>query len=293
MYGQIEKMTLRQDAQDKEFILMKYLYKLKILCVSLFLFCAISSCQTVPETNRSQLVLIDSGTELAMGSNAYKEILSRSKISKDQRLTSILRRVGMRIARVANMPDFKWEFNLIETETPNAYCLPGGKVGVNTGILPIAQNEAGLATIIGHEVAHAIARHGAERMSQGLLIAITGELLAQGVTKQESNREIFRAAYGLGTAVAVTLPFSRSHELEADHLGLLYMARAGYDPNEAKLFWQRFAEYARKKGASNKLEFLSTHPADEKRISQIGNLLQRARAEYAKSEKIGLGESLM
>ncbi|VAX21517.1 Zn-dependent protease with chaperone function PA4632 [hydrothermal vent metagenome] len=272
---------------------MKYLSNLKILCVSFFLFCAFSSCQTVPETNRSQLVLIDSGTELAMGSNAYKEILSRSKISKDQRLTAILRRVGMRIARVANMPGFKWEFNLIETEAPNAYCLPGGKVGVNTGILPIAQNEAGLATIIGHEVAHAIARHGAERMSQGLLIAIAGELLAQGVTKQESNREIFRAAYGLGTAVAVTLPFSRSHELEADHLGLLYMARAGYDPNEAKRFWRRFAEYAIKKGKSNKLEFLSTHPADEKRISQIGNLLQRARAEYAKSEKIGLGESLM
>lgn len=262
-----------------------------ILCL-IFLASALS-CETVPETNRSQLILIDVGAEMKMGASAYKEILSKSTISTDERLVSILKRVGAKIASVANRPNFQWEFNLIESDVPNAYCLPGGKVGVNTGILPIAKNEAGLATVIGHEVAHAIARHGAERMSHSLLLAVAGEILAQGVTRDNRDRQAFRAAYGLGSAVAFTLPFSRKHELEADHMGLIFMARAGYDPREAKRFWQRFADYGKKKGKSGKIAFLSTHPADDKRISLIDNLLPAVMKEYENSMKIGLGADLL
>ncbi len=254
---------------------------------------AITACQTTPETGRQQLILLDPGTELRLGSDAYKEILSKSKLSRDTRLTAILQRVGWSIARVTRRTDYKWEFNLIETEVPNAFCLPGGKVGVNTGLLPIAVNEAGLAAVIGHEVGHAIARHGAERMSHSLLIALGGELLAQGLGKNERQRQGIRAAYGIGSAVAFTLPFSRSHELEADYLGLVYMARAGYDPREAKRFWMRFAEYGRKKGGNRQIEFLSTHPADEKRIAQIERFLPLAMGEYERSRKLGVGERIM
>ncbi len=253
----------------------------------------VTACQTTPETGRQQLILLDPGTELRLGSDAYKEILSKSKLSKDTRLTAIVRKVGWSIARVTGRTDYKWEFNLIENDVPNAFCLPGGKVAVNTGILPITENEAGLAAVVGHEVGHAIARHGAERMSHSLLIALGGELLAQGLGKDERQRQGIRAAYGIGSAVAFTLPFSRSHELEADYLGLLYMARAGYDPREAKRFWRRFAEYGSKKGKNRQIEFLSTHPADEKRIAQIERFLPLAMGEYERSRKLGVGGKIM
>lgn len=248
------------------------------------------ACQTVPETNRTQILLIDASSELAMGEESYKEILSKSKISKDRDLTKKIRQIGRNIANVTKEKGkFHWEFNLIEEESPNAYCLPGGKVGIHTGIIPIAQNEAGLATIMGHEIAHAIARHGAERMSQSILIALGGELLAQGVGKSESDRQALRAAYGIGTAVTVSLPFSRQHELEADFMGLLYMARAGYDPRESVRFWKRFSDYSKKKGGGKPIEFLSTHPAGKKRIVQLEKMMPRAMEEYKKSKKMGLG----
>lgn len=250
------------------------------------------SCATVPETNRQQLILIDLRTELALGEEAYREVISREKLSRDRPLVRKVEEVGRRIAQVAGKPGYQWEFRLFETEEPNAFCLPGGKVGVNTGILPIAQNEAGLAAIIGHEAAHAIARHGAERMSQGMIIAVGGEALAYGMGGNEQDRQLIRAAYGLGTAVTLTLPFSRSHELEADYLGLLYMARAGYDPAEAARLWERFAKYKEAKG-SGTIEFLSTHPADERRIERINGWLPEAMAEYEKSARLGLGKPLL
>lgn len=266
--------------------------------LSLFLMGALmlaiaAGCVTIPETGRQQLILFNPSVEMKLGFDAYRDILKKSKISKDRRLTGIVRKVGWSIARVTGRPDFKWEFNLIESEAPNAFALPGGKVGINTGILPIAQNEAGLAAVMGHEVAHAIARHGAERMSHSLIIALGGELLAQGVGKNEQQKQGIRAAYGIGSAVAFTLPFSRSHELEADYIGMLYMARAGYDPREAKRFWGRFAKYAREKGKNSVPEFLSTHPTDAKRIQRIDSMLGRAMIEYEKSRKLGIGEKIM
>ncbi len=250
-------------------------------------------CVTTPETGRTQLMLLDARTELKLGADAYRDILKKSKISQDRRLTGIVRKVGWSIARVTGRSDYKWEFNLIENKTPNAFALPGGKVGINTGILSIAKNEAGLSAVMGHEVAHAIARHGAERMSQSLLIALGGELLAQGMGQNQRQRQGIRAAYGIGSAVAFTLPFSRSNELEADYMGLLYMARAGYDPREAKRFWARFARYSREKGKNSTPEFLSTHPADANRIRQIDGMMAQALKEYERSGKLGVGEEIM
>ncbi len=238
-------------------------------------------------------MLLDARTELKLGADAYRDILKKSKISQDRRLTGIVRKVGWSIARVTGRSDYKWEFNLIENKTPNAFALPGGKVGINTGILSIAKNEAGLSAVMGHEVAHAIARHGAERMSQSLLIALGGELLAQGMGQNQRQRQGIRAAYGIGSAVAFTLPFSRSNELEADYMGLLYMARAGYDPREAKRFWARFARYSREKGKNSTPEFLSTHPADANRIRQIDGMMAQALKEYERSGKLGVGEEIM
>lgn len=250
------------------------------------------SCATVPETNRQQLILIDQRAELALGREAYREVMAGEKLSTDRALVRKVEEVGRRIARVTGRTGYQWEFNLFETEEPNAFCLPGGKVGVNTGILPIALNEAGLAAIIGHEAGHAIARHGAERMSQGMIIAVGGEALAYGMGGNEQDRQLVRAAYGLGTAVTLTLPFSRSHELEADYLGLLYMARAGYDPREAVRLWERFAKYKEEKGGQA-IEFLSTHPAGERRIERIRGWLPEAMAEYEKSARFGLGKPLL
>ena len=251
------------------------------------------SCQTTPETNRSQLILIDKGSEMKMGDQAYRDILKKSKISKDQALTARLNKIGREIGVASRVKGYAWEFKLIESDIPNAYCLPGGKVGVHTGITPFAKNEAGLAAIIGHEVGHAVARHGGERMSHAILLGLAGELVAQGMIEGKANRELFRAGYGAGSAVAVTLPFSRSHELEADRMGLLYMARAGYDPREAINFWRRFANAASKGKRKKPPEFLSTHPADKKRISQIEKYLPDAMKEYNRAQnKKGVGRSL-
>jgi predicted Zn-dependent protease len=168
-------------------------------------------------------------------------------------------------------------------DVPNAFCLPGGKVGVYSGILPITQTDAGLATVIGHEVAHAVARHGAERMSEGLLVQLGGQLLEQvTLGRSEVSRVALQQAYGIGSTLGVALPHSRGQELEADHLGLLYMARAGYEPREALAFWKRFAEYNNKHGGGKQVEFLSTHPLDDQRIRQIEGLIPQAEMEFRK-----------
>lgn len=276
-------------------IIMRKIFKARggFLLAFALVSAIVVGCVTIPETGRQQLILLNPSVEMKLGSDAYRDILKKSKISKDRRLTALVRKVGWSIARVTGRSDFKWEFNLIEEETPNAFCLPGGKVGINTGILPIALNEAGLAAVMGHEVGHAIARHGAERMSHSLIIALGGELLAQGLGRNNLQKQGIRAAYGIGSAVAFSLPFSRSHELEADYMGLIYMARAGYDPREAKRFWVRFANYAKDKGKKAAPEFLSTHPNDKHRIQRIDNMLGQAIKEYEKSRKQGLGEEIM
>lgn len=241
-------------------------------------------CATVPETGRSQLLLISSSEEMQLGLSEFEKIKQTTPISRDNAETALIRKVGQRIAAVAPLPNAHWEFVLFDKpDTPNAFCLPGGKVGIYSGILPITENEAGLATVIGHEIAHAVARHGAERMSQGLLVQLGGEALAQATKTQPlATQKLIMGAYGIGSDVGVLLPYSRAQELEADHLGLLYMARAGYDPREAVAFWKRFKAHNDKRGG-RPIPFLSTHPLDDRRIAKLESLLPQAEAEYRRT----------
>lgn len=242
-----------------------------------------SGCTTVPVTGRTQLNLLPPGQELQLGLSAFNELKKSTPVSKDAAANALLQKVGKRIAAVASadLPDAQWEFVLFESKEANAFCLPGGKVGVYTGILPITRDEAGLATVLGHEIAHAVARHGAERMSEALLIQTGGQILGASLSSADPRTQSAVAlAYGLGTTLGRQLPHSRKQESEADEIGLIYMARAGYDPEAAIGFWQRFAEYNRQHGGDQVLPFLRTHPTDEKRIEHLRALLPRAKAEY-------------
>ena len=240
-----------------------------------------AACQSVPYTGRSHLILVSSSEEIQMGEQAYRDTLKKSKLSMDQEALETIRRVGLRIAKAADRPDFRWEFNLIDDDkTINAWCLPGGKVAFYTGILPITLGEDGIAVVMGHEVAHALARHGSERMSQGM-IANAGERVA-GILLAGSSfltQEVFGQAYGLGVGLGVMLPFSRKQESEADHIGLILMAKAGYDPSEAVQFWKRMQKAMGGSG-SPMAEFLRTHPNDEKRQRQIQAWLADIKEKY-------------
>ncbi len=241
----------------------------------------IISCQTVPVTERQSLVLIGEYEELQLGLQAYRKILSESKLSSDPVLVERVRRVGRRIAAVSHKPDLPWEFNVIENDDiVNAFCLPGGKVGVYTGIFKYATTEDELATVMSHEIAHAIAKHGAERMSQMLLVQLGG--IALNVAMREKGRETLQLAniaYGVGAGVLFILPYSRLHEEEADHIGLIYMAKAGYNPEAAISFWRKMAKEKHEKGVSVP-EFLSTHPSDERRVKNLEKLLPEAMKIY-------------
>ena len=262
---------------------MRHLKSSSFLILAWVIGLFLSACATVPETGRSQLLLVSPSQEAQMGFQEFEKLKQTTPISKNQAANAQLQRVGQRIASVTQLPNAQWEFVLFENNTPNAFCLPGGKVGVFSGILPITKDDAGLATVIGHEVAHAVARHGAERMSEGLLIQLGGQVLEQVTAgKSQVSRALLQQAYGIGATVGVALPHSRGQELEADRLGVLYMARAGYQPREALGFWQRFAEYKNKNGGGKQIEFLSTHPLDEQRIRQIEGLLPQAEMEYRK-----------
>lgn len=242
-----------------------------------------TACARVPVTGRKSLILVPESQELALGAQSYREILQSSKLSGDAEATAMVRRVGDRIAKVSDRPDFEWEHNLIDDpKTVNAFCLPGGKTAVYTGILPITQNETGLAVVMGHEVAHAIAKHGAERMSEQMLIALGGVSLDVALrNKPRETRELFGMAYGAGMGVGVILPFGRFQESEADRIGLLYMARAGYDPREAVAFWQRMEE---KSGGKGPPEFLSTHPSHGSRVENLRRWMPEAVQEYEKTQ---------
>lgn len=240
-----------------------------------------AGCATVPETGRSQLLLISPAEEFQLGLSEFEKLKKTTPISRDAALNALVQRVGQRIAAVAKLPKAQWEFVVFDdAKTANAFCLPGGKVGIYTGILRYTQDESGLATVIGHEVAHAVARHGAERVSEGLLVQMGGQVLSQAVkTNSAVTQNIVLSAYGIGATVGVMLPHSRQQELEADHLGLLYMARAAYDPRQAVAFWKRFSEG--KSGGG--VEWLSTHPLDKTRIAALESRLPQALAEYQKT----------
>lgn len=264
------------------------------LTASLFCGLAIATvviaigCQATPHTERRQLVLVSAEKENAMGLTAYQEVLEQEPLTQNQDAVDLVRKVGNRIAAVANRPDFNWEFNVIEDTTQNAFCLPGGKVAVYTGMLPICESEAGLAVVMSHEIAHAIARHGGERMSHQIVQNTAKQALSKVLQERdERTQQIVLTAYGAGAQYGAILPYSRKHELEADHIGVLLMAKAGYDPSEAPQFWDRFSQ-AKEGGAP--IEFLSTHPSDARRATALRELLPEAMELYnAAPEKLGLG----
>ena len=248
----------------------------------------ISGCATTPVSKRSALILIPKSQEISLGIESYNQILKKEKESEDPQLNQIIRRVGQRIASVSDMPKLKWEIKLIESDQKNAFALPGGKIAIYTGILSVAKNEAGLATVMSHEIAHVIARHGAQRMTQQMLLQ--GAMIGAGLSmKNSTQRNIVLSALGVGVLYGFTLPFSRLHESEADQIGLIYMAKAGYDPNEAINFWERFGQV---KGGKGPPEWASTHPADATRIQGLRSYLSRAKYDYQNVKvKYGLGQS--
>ncbi len=239
----------------------------------------VTACQTAPITGRQQLLILPESSELQMGHQSYVEVLKKSKVSTDPVLNEQVQRVGRRIADATGRTNYTWEFKVLDDKQANAFCLPGGKVAVYTGILPITKDDAGLAAVLGHEVAHAIARHGGERMSQTLLVQ-TGLSATQVALANRDPRMVQAVAslLGAGASVGLLLPWSRTQESEADHLGLVYMAKAGYDPHAARDLWVRMAEAA--KGRSQSPEFLSTHPSSATRIQQIEGWLPEALQYY-------------
>ncbi len=259
--------------------------------LSLFLLALlVYYCSTVPITGRKQISLIPASEINALSFQQYGEFLKQNKLSEDKEAVAMVKRVGVNIQKAVEtyftqnnmmnqLQGYEWEFNLVESNEVNAWCMPGGKVVVYTGILPLTKDETGLAVVMGHEIAHAIAQHGAERMSYGLLQQLGGMALSVALQNEpEATRNIFLTAYGVGSTVGVILPFSRTHESEADRLGLIFMAMAGYNPEAAVDFWTRMSQA----GGQKPPEWLSTHPSDETRIADIKKHLPEALGYYKK-----------
>lgn len=247
----------------------------------------LSSCSsTAPVTGRRQMLLVPDGQVTALGISEFEKMKKETPISRDPKLNEMVTRVGKRIAAAAkdDLPDAQWEFVVFQSDEPNAFCLPGGKVGIYTGILPITQTEEGLAVVMGHEVAHATARHGSERMSHQLATQTGGNLLGVALSNSDPKLKAAAAmAYPAVANIGFVLPYSRKHESEADHIGLIYMARAGYNPSESVNFWQRFQAFNAKSGGSGGASFMRTHPTDAQRISDLKALLPEAMAEYQRA----------
>jgi predicted Zn-dependent protease len=260
---------------------------MKRIALFLFIIGAMYACSSVPITGRKQLNLVSDSEVLSLSLQEYKDYIQTAKKSTDNNATALVVKVGQNIAKAVELyyksiggesllKDYAWEFNLIENPQVNAFCMPGGKIVVYTGILPVAQDETGLSVVLGHEVAHAVAKHANERMSQQVaaqygsqtLDALTGKTSA-------TTRAIAQQVYGLGAQYAVLLPFSRTQESEADHLGLIFMAIAGYDPQAAIPFWQRMGE-----NGQSVPEFMSTHPSDATRVTNLQKELPEAMEVY-------------
>ncbi len=255
----------------------------------LFSFLFIHSCSSVPITGRNQLIILPESQMISMSLNSYGDFLNTNKVSENIENTQLVKETGARISTAveqflsdngmsSKLKGFKWEFNLIADQTPNAWCMPGGKVVFYEGILPYTKNADGLAVVMGHEIAHAVARHGNERFSQQLIIQAGSTAAAYTLLqdKPESTRILLSTAIGIGSNVGITLPFSRKHEYEADKLGLIFMAMAGYNPKEAIDFWTRMSKI----GGEKPPEFLSTHPSDEKRIEHMKQIMPEVMKYY-------------
>jgi predicted Zn-dependent protease len=282
----IFKLSKRQRQNLKQGVFHMHRTKRIITIVSCFIMIA---CSTVPITGRRQLSLLPAESMLSMSLSQYDQFLKENQLSRNPAQTQMVKRVGLRIQKAVEqyfaqnnmshqLANYAWEFNLVESKDINAWCMPGGKVVVYSGILPLTKDETGLAVVMGHEIAHAVARHGNERMSQGMMAQLGGVALSTALeTKPEATKQLWMGVYGLGAQYGLMLPYSRLHENEADHMGLIFMAMAGYDPREAPGFWQRMAD---QKGGAAPPEFLSTHPSDSKRIKNIQSLIPEAMGYY-------------
>jgi predicted Zn-dependent protease len=262
---------------------MKNITLLAIISISL------SSCVTLPETGQKKLLLTSVSQENQMGEEGYKEVISKAKLANNLPAAKVLQRTGSRIAAVTGQSDFKWEYNLIDDKQLNAWCMPGGKIAVYTGILPFMKTEGGMAAVIGHEVAHATLRHSGQRMTQELGTQMVLGMAGASLANSPYQNQIM-AAMGAGATVGVLLPYGRGHETEADTIGLKYMAEAGYDPREALSFWERFSA-ATSQGAPP--EFLSTHPGGETRINNLKKNMKAMMKIYNQApNKYGAGDNL-
>lgn len=259
------------------------------LTILLILFTAIG-CNTNPFTGKKTLALVPNSQIFPMAFQQYTEFIGANEVVSETPAGQMVSNVGQKIAAAAEryltasgypgyLKDYAWEYNLVEDPTVNAWCMPGGKIVFYTGILPITQGEVGIATVMGHEVAHALANHGQQRMSASQLQALGAVAGNVALADDPENVEIFNQAYGIGSQVGVMLPFSRKHESEADKIGLYLMAIAGYDPDSAVGLWERMK--ANKNGQAPP-EFLSTHPSDDTRISNIHSWAPEAKAEARK-----------
>lgn len=274
----------------------RYLWRVVRLSVPLILIVLACACASVPHTGRRQFNVMSDGQMNALALKAFNEIVKKEPEAQDERLKGIVRRVTDRVAKAAEAidhPGFDWDVRVIENDKPNAFCLPGGKIVIFTGVVPYAKNEAGLAAIIAHEVAHAVARHGGERLSQRLALQgalkIGGEAVKGKDDKLDARTRFILGALGLGGVVGVILPFSRVHEFEADRIGQIYMARAGYDPAEAVRLWDRLSKIKKPPIPV----WLSTHPADQDRVRKMRESLPDARKFYNEAPvKYGRGSLL-
>ncbi|HOZ31051.1 MAG TPA: M48 family metallopeptidase [Bacteroidales bacterium] len=261
------------------------------VCFALLIF--ISNCSTIPIIGRKQLTLLPESELVSMGITNYKGFLDTMPLSKDVKNTQLLNDVGSNISTAVEtymkdnglekrLKDFQWEYALVESNVVNAWCMPGGKICFYTGILPYTKDATGIAVVMGHEIAHAVARHGNERMTQQLLTVAGGEVLTQFIKdKPQQTQSIFLNVFSVGAQVGILLPYSRKHEYEADRLGLIFMAMAGYNPEEAIEFWTRMSEI----GGAKPPAFLSTHPSDIKRIANMKKCLPEAMTYYKKNNK--------
>ena len=265
--------------------------RMRISILVFVLTAFIISCSTVPVTGRKQLNFIPQSQMLSMSYQEYGDFMKSNKLSTNQQQAQMVHTVGPRIQHAVEqymaqkgladrLNGYNWEFNLVESKEVNAWCMPGGKVVVYSGIMPVVQNETGLAVVLGHEIAHAIAEHGGERMSQGLIAQAGGMALDAALqNKPAETKALWMTAFAVGAQYGALLPYSRLHESEADHLGLIFMAMAGYDPHEALNFWTRMSQAS---GGGAPPEFLSTHPSDQTRIDDIKKELPEALQYYKK-----------
>ncbi|MCK9373989.1 MAG: M48 family metallopeptidase [Sulfuricurvum sp.] len=237
----------------------------------------LSGCATTPVTNRSQFMMVSPQEEMTMGATEAQKVVQTSKISTDRVLQERIKRIGKKIAAISGRDDFAWEFTVIDDATPNAFCLPGGKVFFYTGILKITENDDQIAAVMGHEIAHALARHGAERMSMQMASNLGAQVLATALNIPAQYQNLYSQAYGITSQVGLILPYSRKFEHEADQIGVYLMWKAGYEPRQALRFWENMARLS---GSGQKPPaFLSTHPADNARIQEIRNYIPHLPAQ--------------